>query len=65
MKILENGEVKLFWDVSIQTERKLEHNKPDHMVLDKKHKACLVIDVACPFDGRINKKEQEKNRILH
>ena len=30
------------------------------MVLDKNHKACLVIDVTCPFDSRINKKEQEK-----
>ena len=30
------------------------------MVLDKKQKLCLVIDVAYPFDTRIKKKEQEK-----
>ena len=30
------------------------------MVLDKKQKLCLIIDVACPFDTRIKKKEQEK-----
>ena len=38
------------WDFSIQTE----------VVLDKRQKLCLVIDVACPFDTRIKKKEQEK-----
>ena len=50
----------MLWDVSIQTERRLEHIKPDIVVLDKKQKVCLVIDVTCPFDSRINKKEQEK-----
>ena len=60
MKFLENNEVKLLWDVSIQRERRSERNKPDIVVLDKKQKVCLVIDVACSFDSRINKKEQEK-----
>ena len=43
-----------------QTEKSIEHNKPDIVVLDKKQKLCLVIDVACPSDTRIKKKEQEK-----
>ena len=60
MKVLENDEVKLLWDFSIQTEKRIEHNKPDIVVLDKKQKSCLIIDVACPFDTRIKKKEQEK-----
>ena len=60
MKVLENDEVKLLWDFSIQTEKRIEHNKPDIVVLDKKQKLCLIIDVACPFDTRIKKKEQEK-----
>ena len=60
MKVLENDEVKLLWDLSIQTEKRIEHNKPDIVVLDKKQKLCLIIDVAYPFDTRIKKKEQEK-----
>ena len=60
LKVLEKDEVKLLWDVSIQTEWRLEHNKPYIAVLDKEQKLCLVIDVACPFDSRINKKEQKK-----
>ena len=60
MKVLENDEVKLLWDFSIQTEKRIEHKKPDIVVLDKKQKLYLIIDVACPFDTRIKKKEQEK-----
>ena len=59
MKVLENDEVKLVWDVSIQPERRMEH-KPDIVVLQNKQNVCLVIDVACPFDTRIKNKEQEK-----
>ena len=29
-------------------------------IFDKKEKQCYVIDVACPFDTRIQKKEKEK-----
>ena len=42
MKVLENDEVKLLWDFSIQTEKKIEHNKPDIVILDKKQKVCLI-----------------------
>ena len=31
-KVLENDEVKLLWDFSIQTERRIEHNEPDIVV---------------------------------
>ena len=60
MKVLENDEVQLLWDFSIQTERRLEKSKPDIVVLDKKQKLCLAIGVACQFDTKIKKKEQDK-----
>ena len=60
MSVLENEKVKLLWDFSIQTEIKIDHNKPDIVLLDKKEKTCYVIDVACPFDTRVEKKEKEK-----
>ena len=52
--------MKILWDFSIQTEQKIEHNRLDITVIDKKEKLCFVIDVACPFDTRIQKKEKEK-----
>ena len=39
--VLENDEVKIPWDFSIQTEQKIEHNTPDITVIDKKRKAVL------------------------
>ena len=59
MKVLQSDEVQLLWNFSIQIERRIEH-KPDIVVFQKKQKACIVIDVACPFGTRIKKKEQEK-----
>ena len=60
MSVLENEKVKILWDFSIQTEIKIDHNKPDIVLLDKKEKTCYVIDVAWPFDTRVEKKEKEK-----
>ena len=59
-KVLENEGVKLLWDFSIQTEGKINHNKPDILLLDKKTKTCFIIDVACPFNTRIGKKGEKK-----
>ena len=38
----------------------LEHNRPDITVIEKNTKKCLLIDPACPFDTRIEKKEEKK-----
>ena len=56
-KVFESENCKNF---PIQTNKTLEHNRPDITVIDKKSKKCLLIDPACPFDTRIEKKEEEK-----
>ena len=58
--VLENEKCKILWDFSIQTDHKLEHNKPDIVVVDKSNYSALIIDIACPFDTRVEKKETEK-----
>ena len=57
---VQNDRAKIIWDVLIQTDKKLEHNKPDIVVVNKETNACLIIDVACPFDTRVIEKEREK-----
>jgi hypothetical protein len=37
-RVLENDEVNILWDFTIQTEKKLEYNKPDLVILNKKEK---------------------------
>ena len=59
-KVLESEECKILWDFPIQTDKALEHNRPDITVIEKKTKKCLLIDPSCPFDTCIEKKEEEK-----
>ena len=59
-KVVESEECKILWDFSIQTDKTLEHNRPDITVIEKKTKNYLLTDPACPFDTRIEKKEEEK-----
>ena len=63
-RILENEDAKILWDFSIQTERKLEHNKPDFVLLDKSKKVCFVLDVACSFDTRVIKKGKKRLNLI-
>ena len=58
--VIENEEVKVLWDMKIQTDAKIEHSKPDIVVFEKRSRKCLLVDVACPFDTRIAEKEREK-----
>ena len=51
---------KLLWDFKIQTDNKIEHNKPDIVILDKIERKFLIIDVACPLDIGVKGKEKEK-----
>ena len=57
MNLLNN---KLLSDFTIQTDNKIEHNKPDIVVVDTIERKCLIIDVACPFDIRVKDKEKEE-----
>src|SRR6476659_3523764 len=58
--VAENDAVKILWDFSIRTDNKIQANKPDLVVVDKANKTLLIIDIACPLDINIGKKEQEK-----
>lgn len=58
--VIENDEVKILWDFMIQCDRMVEYRKPDIVVVEKKERRCLVIDVAVPGDIRIEEKENEK-----
>ena len=51
--VYESTNNKLLWDFKIQTDNKIEHNKP---VLNKIEQKCLIIDVACPFDTWMKEK---------
>ena len=59
-RVLESEDCKILWDFPLQTDKQLEHNRPDITVVEKKDKSCKLIDPSCLFDTRIEKKEEEK-----
>ena len=59
-RVLENDKGKILWDFTIQTEKKLEYNKPDLVILNKKEKIIYIADIGCPFVTRIKERETSK-----
>ena len=57
---MEDDDVKLIWDINIQCDNVIEARRLDLILVDKKAKSCVIIDVAIPGDCRIREKEIEK-----
>ena len=62
-KLIKTDEIKIMWDMRIQTDKVIENLRPDSVVLNKITRKCVLIDTDCPFDTRINEKEQNKIEI--
>ena len=58
--VVENGRVKILWDLNIQTDHIIQYRKPDIVVLYKTERKCHLIDIAVPWDKTTEFKEQEK-----
>ena len=58
--VLEDDSTKILWDFSIQTNHKVEQNKPDIITVDKETKKYHMIDGACPPNTQVNETEHKK-----
>ena len=56
--MLENDNAKILWKFAVQTNRKLEYNKPEFLIVKKQKEECHIIDEASPFDTRVKDEEQ-------
>ena len=61
-EVSEDGDVKLFWDINIQCDDVMEARSPYLILVDKKTKSCVIIDVAIPDDCWM--KSRKKSRRL-
>ena len=59
-RVAQNDGVKILWDFGIQTDHRIEPNRPDLVVVDKDQSVCQLIDVAIPGDAKVESKEKEK-----
>ena len=58
---MENGEVKLLWDMNIQCNNVVEGRRPDISVVRKEEKKGMIVDIAIPGDSRVHEMKFEKN----
>lgn len=60
-KHVTNGNnVTISWNFPIQTDRRIDANKPDIVVKDFKEGTCLLIDMTCPQESNVSRKEFKK-----
>ena len=52
--------VEILWDMTLTTDRDVGANRPDIVIRDKLEKKTYIIDVSCPSDVNVSKKENEK-----
>ena len=58
--ILENDKYKLYWDITLHTDKTVMHNRPDITLQNKTEEITYLIDIAVPSDHNINNKYLEK-----
>ena len=54
LPVIENGNLKLSWDMKIFTDKKLKHNRRDITLLQMKDKEWIFIDIAVPVDYKVD-----------
>ena len=57
---VENEEIKVLWDINIQCDNLIEARRPDLIVIDKKERKGIIIDIAVAADVRVEEKGKEK-----
>ena len=57
---MENDKCKILWDFIVQTDHEIYVRRPDFIVVQKDKNLCIIIDFACPYNGRVNTKELVK-----
>ncbi|XP_044759165.1 uncharacterized protein LOC123316918 [Coccinella septempunctata] len=58
--LLENERYKLYWDVTLVTDRGVAHNRPDVALFDKQEQTCLLLDFTVPADDNLARAYSEK-----
>ena len=60
LAVTENRDVRITWDMTVYTDKKLNHNRPDITLLRKDIQEWTLIDIAVPADQNIINTEEEK-----
>lgn len=58
--VLQNDDVKLYWDKTIQTDHTITNNRSDVTLIDKINETTHLIEINTLIDDNVIKKQQEK-----
>ena len=59
-EVMINKKVEVVYDQAIMTSRPVGANRPDILIKDLGNKKAYIIDISCPVDTNVGKKESEK-----
>ena len=60
MAVAENKDVRITWDMTVYTNKKLNDNRPDYTLVRKDTQEWTLIDIAVSADQNIISTEEEK-----
>ena len=49
-----SGKVTIYWDKAIKTDRKVNHNRADMVVIDREERMWYIVDFTIPVDLHVN-----------
>ena len=55
-----DGQVEIWWDRPIETTVKLDHNRPDLVIINRQDNEWTIIEFSVPWDKNVQLKEEEK-----
>ena len=58
--VVENDEVELYWDLTIQTDMTMAHNRPDIILVEQAIRVWTIIDIVVPGDFNVVRTEDWK-----
>ena len=58
--VLENGNITLYWDQSIITDRTIVAKKPNIVVVDRSERRAMIVDITVLHDGNLVKAKKDK-----
>ena len=60
VRISSDKNYEVWWDRPVETANKLDHNRPDVVLINRVLKEWIIIDFSVPWDKNVRDKENEK-----
>ena len=63
-EVLESANYVLYWDRPILTDKTVDLNQPDLIIINRKEKNAIIINVAVPLSHNVKKQKMKKDQNM-